>query len=269
MSIDRDTIRDVCTEAVFDRGEHYYDEGQVREYRRVDDVITATVTGSSVYDLTISLSDPEFDPSCTCPYQGPGACKHAVAVLLSIADDPPPDEGERIDAVIDGADASTLQRFLREELGRDTAMLDRFYATFGADPTKSHEGYREDVVQSFAEHSGKHDLVVDGIDFEPLMTVGERYRDRGCYREAAAVYRGLVAGIDDEFERVDGAYDHYATVFQKALHSYVACIREADLSSTELTDHEGFLIERAESGTWTHRERFRTALSNLRARSDE
>ena len=94
---------------------------------------------------------------------------------------------------------------------------------------------------------------------------GERYQDRGRYRQAAAVYRGLVAGIDDNIELVDGAYDHYARVFRDGLDAYVECVTAADLSSTEYDAYEQFLVERIESGSHIHREQFERALSNLQA----
>lgn len=62
MSVERAEVRDLYTEAVFERGRNYDDEGRIRERRRVDDVVTATVEGSKLYDVTLSLSEPNFDP---------------------------------------------------------------------------------------------------------------------------------------------------------------------------------------------------------------
>ena len=210
MSIDHADIRELCTDAVFDRGQNYYTEGHIHERRRVDDIITATVEGARLYDVTLTLSEPDFGAFCTCPYDGPGECKHVVAVLLSLSDDPTEDEGERIDAVLDEVDTTELRAFLRDELADNDAMLDRFFAEFDAAAGNSHETYRDGVAKLFEEHTKEYPVVVDAIDFTRFTDLGKRYENQGQYRQAAAVYRGLVAGIDDNIELVDGAYDHYA-----------------------------------------------------------
>ena len=263
MPVNRSDIRELCTEAVFERGQNYYDEGHIHERRRVDDIVTATVEGSKLYDVTLSLSEPDFDPWCTCPYDGQGECKHVVAVLLSLIDELPEDEGERIDEVFADIEPSALQAFVREELARDDAMLDRFLAEFGAAFEKSHEAFREDVVQLFEEHTEEYPVVFEAIDFNRFTDLGERYRAQGNYRQAAAVYRGLVAGIDDNIDLVDGAYDHYATAFRNSLDAFIECVAAADVSPSEYGEYEAFLVERIESGAPVHREEFERALAEL------
>lgn len=265
MPIDRATVRDLCTEAVFERGEHYFDEGRIHDCTRIGDSITASVQGSELYDLRLSLDAPEFDPYCSCPYDGPGECKHVVAVLLSIAEAMPPDEGERIDEALAGAQMETLHDFLRAELARDSAMLDRFFARFGPVEETSHEEYREAVTHLFEAHTEYAPVVVTAIDFSEITDQGDHYRERGQYREAAAVYRGVVAGIDDNVSLVDAAYDHYARAFSDALDAYLECLREADLEPAEVEAAESFLAKRSETGAYTHREEFERALAELRS----
>ena len=60
MAIEKTDIRELCTDAVFERGENYYSDGRILDRTRVDDTITATVQGSRQYDVALSLSDPEF-----------------------------------------------------------------------------------------------------------------------------------------------------------------------------------------------------------------
>jgi uncharacterized Zn finger protein len=262
MAIEKAEIRELCTDAVFERGENYYADGRILDCTRVDDTITATVQGSRRYDVTLSLSDPEFSPLCSCPYDGPGDCKHVVAVLLSLADELPPDEATQIDAILDDIDGDELRAFVRDELARDEGMRDRFVARFG-ERAKSYEAYRDDVDRLFADHTDRYPVVIDAIDCSQFTELGERYRERGRYRDAAAVYRGLVAGIDDNIHLVDAAYDHYARVFSDALDAYVECVTAADLDRSEHDAHEAFLAERANEGPSPHREQFQRALSEL------
>ncbi|QSG13467.1 SWIM zinc finger containing protein (plasmid) [Halapricum desulfuricans] len=90
MDVTEDAVRDVCTDAVFERGERYLTEGRIHEMHRVDTTVTAVVSGSRQYDVRVDLATNGFAPWCDCPYNGPGACKHVVAVLLRCVDDPPP-----------------------------------------------------------------------------------------------------------------------------------------------------------------------------------
>jgi len=85
MDVTEDTVRNICTEAVFERGERYRDEGRIREIHRVDTTVTAVVSGSRQYDVRVGLATDGFAPWCDCPYDEPGACKHVVAVLLSVS----------------------------------------------------------------------------------------------------------------------------------------------------------------------------------------
>jgi len=265
MTVEQDDIHDICTDAVFERGENYYREGRIRDCTRVGDTVTATARGSKLYDLTLSLSASDFATSCSCPYDGPGACKHVVAVLLSLADEMPPDEREQIDTVLKGIDEDELHSFVRDELAHNRRMLDRFLARFGTEPGKPYSEYQKDVDDLFEEHTDQYPVVVDAIDFSQFTDVGEHYRERARYRQAAAVYRGLVAGIDDNIHLVDAAYDHYARVFQDGLDAYVECVTAADLDPHERQKHEVFLEERAKTGAGPHQAQFERALSLLQS----
>jgi len=136
MDVTEDAVRDICTDAVFERGERYLAEGRIHEIHRVDTTVTAVVSGSRQYDVRVDLATGGFAPWCDCPYDGPGACKHVVAVLLRCVDDPPSDNGDRLDAALGGADADELRAFLRDELATDTDLRDRFLARVG-EPMKT------------------------------------------------------------------------------------------------------------------------------------
>jgi hypothetical protein len=87
--------------AVFERGRDYRGEGRIQHIGRFGDVVTAGVSGSQLYDVTVELDGAESTTQCTCPYEGPGDCKHTIAVLLEVAVNPPMDESERIEPVLE------------------------------------------------------------------------------------------------------------------------------------------------------------------------
>ena len=263
MDVTEDGVRDVCTDAVFERGETYLAENRIREIHRVDTAVTAVVSGSRQYDVRVDLAADGFDPWCECPYNGPGACKHVVAVLLRCLDDLPADEGDRLDAALDAADPDALRGFLRDALATDTALRERFFARFGDSSTRSVDELRSAVDRRFEETNSEYYVVFEPIDFTEWFDLATEYREQGRAASAAAVYQALVESLDDNMDRVDGAYDHFSQAFARALDGYVDCAAALDREADGATDAVAFLEERAESGTPYLADQFERAATEL------
>ncbi|GAA0725539.1 putative Zn finger protein [Halorubrum trapanicum] len=263
MDVTEGTVRKICTDAVFERGERYLAEDRILDIHRVDTTVAAVVSGSRQYDVRVDLEADGFDPWCDCPYDGPEACKHVVAVLLRCADDCPPDEGDRLDAALEAADADDLQNFLRETLATDAAVRDRFFARFGESTTRSVDDLRAAIDRKFEETNPDYFVVFEPIDFSGLFDLASEYRDQGRYASAATVYRALVESLDDNMERVDGAYDHFSQAFTRALDEYVDCVAAGDIDTDEAADAVAFLEDRATSGSQLLSEHFERAATEL------
>jgi uncharacterized Zn finger protein len=218
--------------------------------------------------MTLDLSAEGFDPQCSCPYDGPGACKHVVAVLLRLADGFPEDESERIDTVLERAGSDDLRAFLREELRTDPSLRDRLLARSGEPTTRSVDELRTRIDRLFEETNPDYAVVFEPIDFSEFFDLAEAYRAQDEYRSTVTVYRALVVALDDDMDLVDGAYDHFAQAFQRALDGYVDCVVAGEFGVEQTTEHVRFLEERAASGTDYLRERFVRASNDLRERTD-
>lgn len=265
VNVDEEAIRNLCTDGVFERGQTYRTDGRVRRIERFDDVISAAVQGSKCYDVTIELGGTSIDARCTCPYDGSGECKHVVAVLLDVAADPPRDESDRVEAVIQDVSPDDLRGFVRDALAEHPELRDQFLARFGDVPT-SVEDYREEVDQLFDEHTEEYPVVTDAIDFSHFFDIGEQYRTRDRYLAAATVYRAVFEGIDDNMARIDAAYDHYAKTIGTALDRYTDCVLATDPSPEEFERYAGVLEERASSDPPVNSEQFWRALDELEDR---
>jgi len=57
-----------------------------------------STTASDFYTISISSEGPKVDASCSCPFRGPGFCKHAVECLVSLIDDDDDAEDDDDDA---------------------------------------------------------------------------------------------------------------------------------------------------------------------------
>ncbi|ACV11307.1 zinc finger SWIM domain protein [Halorhabdus utahensis DSM 12940] len=265
MQIDEAWIRDRCTDAVFERGQHYRTDGRIRRIDRFGDVVTAIVQGSSQYDVTVELDESNIESRCTCPYDGPGDCKHVVAVLLEIAADPPADDSERVTAVLDDVSPADLRAFVRAVLAERPALRDRFLARYG-DAAVSFEELRDEIEALFDQYTQDHPAVTDAIDFWRFFEMAERYRERDRHFAAAAVYRAIFTAIDENEGRIDGAYDHHARALQSALDGYVDCVIAADLDQERFETYAGVLAELSSAGSPVNDERFRRALEELEER---
>ncbi|QIB79904.1 SWIM zinc finger domain-containing protein [Haloferax volcanii] len=269
MDVTEDAVRDICTDAVFERGERYREEGRIHGIHRIDTTVTAVVSGSRQYDVRVDLATNGFAPWCDCPYDGPGACKHVVAVLLRCVDDLPADEGDRLDATLDGADADELRAFLRDELATNTDLRDRFLARVGEPTSQSVDEHRTAIDRRFEEANPEYPVVFEPIDFTQWFDLANEYREQGRYASAATVSRALVESLNDNMERVDGAYDHFSRAFSRALDGYVDCVTSAERDADAITDAVAFLDERATSGTPLLAEHFEKAAVELREKLGE
>jgi len=268
MDIGRGQIRDRCTETVFERGQTYRAEGRIQRRNRFGSLVTATVQGSHLYQATVDLTEETVSATCTCPYTGPGDCKHVVAILLDITENPPADESERIETVIDDVSFDDLHSFIVEELARNPETRERFLARFGDTLEKSVDEYRATVERLFDEHAMDDGIVVEAIDFSWFLDTSDRYRERGHHRAAATIYRALFEGIEQNMDRVDAAYGHYMETFQTALDRFVECVRAADLSDDEYQARVDAISERTTVAVDYLAERYVAALETLRTESE-
>lgn len=265
MNVDEETIQDRCTDAVFERGQTYHQGGRIQRIERFDTLVTAAVQGSNRYDVTVELGANSITAQCTCPYDGAGDCKHVVAVLLDLVADPPTDESDRIQAVLDDVVADDLRAFVRDTLATHADLRDRFLARFG-DKHKSVVEYREEIARLFEQHA--EPTVFAAIDFSRFFEIAEQYRDRDRYLAAAIVYRAVFEEVDEKSNWIDGAYDHYARTIQQALDGYADCVFATDPNPEEFDRFAGVLEERASSDPPVNSEQFWRALDDLEDRYD-
>ena len=266
MEVDEKTIRNRSTEAVFERGRGYHDEGRIQRLDRFDDLVTATVRGSNRYDVTVDGGGRRLDTRCICPYDGSGDCKHIVAVLLELAANPPADESERVEAVLDDVSADDLRDFVYDALAENAEVRETFLARFG-DAHRSVEEYREEIALLFEQHADP--VVYEAIDFSRFFEIAEEYRDRDRYLAAATVYRAVFEEVDEQSNWIDGAYDHYARTLQTALDGYADCILATTPSPEEFDTFAGVLEARTSTDPPINNDQFLRALDDLEDRYDK
>src|SRR5215218_10724459 len=110
-------VREGAAAETFRRGQEYQSEGAVGEITRRGDLLQADVEGSDIYPYTVSVRTDAaslIEAGCTCPYDWGGWCKHIVAVLLTLIDDPDAvEERPSLDTLLAGAGEDQLRNTVR------------------------------------------------------------------------------------------------------------------------------------------------------------
>jgi uncharacterized Zn finger protein len=122
---------------------------------------------------------------------------------------------------------------------------------------------RTAIDRRFEETNPEHYVVFEPIDFSEWFDLANEYRDQGRDASAAAVYRAFVGSLNDNMDRVDGAYDHFSQAFARALDRYVDCAAAATREVYTATDAIAFLEQRVESGTSYFADQFERAATEL------
>lgn len=89
--LDESAIRALASRESFERGRDYWRRGAVANLIQRGEELTADVEGSDVAPYRIRIrfhGGTVTEAHCTCPYEWGGCCKHIVATLLAMADDP-------------------------------------------------------------------------------------------------------------------------------------------------------------------------------------
>ena len=67
---------------IIERGEDYYEYGNVKRCIKTNDTYISKVIGEKLYTVKIVIKDDKLKMSCDCPYEK--NCKHEYATLLAI-----------------------------------------------------------------------------------------------------------------------------------------------------------------------------------------
>ncbi|MEE0873573.1 MAG: SWIM zinc finger family protein, partial [Ruminococcus sp.] len=227
--------KNLFRKTILDRGYGYYLEGAVEDISREDDVISATVSGTDLYEVEIFLDHDEvYDMDCDCPYAEDGNyCKHMAAVLYELEDTDTTEKSpvkESIADIINAADEATLRSFLVDILENDEKLKQRFLLLTDK-PKASLEHYKKLIDSTIYEHQDKWGF----IDYE----------------EATDFYEDMEAFNDDIRIMMDNG--QYRDAFQLSLY---ICQEVADIDSDDdgemtmiMDDYSSFWAEIAEKMT--------------------
>ena len=113
---------------ILGRGQEYYDDGAVLSLEFEGDTWIAEVSGTDTYTVSLSLDDTGeiIESYCDCPYDFGPVCKHQVAVLYAMQDQPLKkikqksiEIKESLEKTLNGLDKKTLVSVLLDIAAED------------------------------------------------------------------------------------------------------------------------------------------------------
>lgn len=219
---------------ILERGRNYYFEGEVDDFRKKKDSITATVYGTDAYDVEITIKkDNIIDMYCSCPYAEDGNyCKHMAAVLFAYEEEVGfcagdvlpgensedielPDSAAEIAAVVENAEETFVRKFLISVLENDEPLYMRFKRLVSAEISKEDvKCYKKQMDEIVHKYTG---------------------RDRFIgYREAHAFIRELKEILYEDIEEMlDSGHEREA--FELTCHLFITA------GNVDIDDSDGEL----------------------------
>ncbi|CAN5758358.1 hypothetical protein BH23CHL2_BH23CHL2_06700 [soil metagenome] len=192
----------------FQRGRSYANAGRIIATRRDGSTLKALCLGSRPvpYRLHATIGEEGvIEAECSCPVGHGGYCKHVAALLLTWRENP--------EAFVEAIDLETaLADKSKEELiqllltvAEGNPQFEQLLETaIGADregPVRAAEFYRQQVETAILPLESHWEFSSGGYGYggtvSTIVRQGDDMIERGDWRGAAAVYRGVLEGVGE------------------------------------------------------------------------
>jgi len=123
--INESMIRQNASDKSFERGKEYVRSQAVRDLFLRDQILQASVAGSTYYRVSIGFSDRGIQSAkCSCPYDFGGWCKHIVAVLLVGMEQPQIEERPSLAKMMDKLDLEQTRKLIHNLATQSPDLVD-------------------------------------------------------------------------------------------------------------------------------------------------
>jgi uncharacterized Zn finger protein len=247
---DEKTIRALASRESFERGRDYWRRGAVSALVRRGDELTAEVEGSDIepYRVTIRLHDGGVAAArCTCPYEWGGYCKHVVATLLKLADDPDAvTERPTVQELLSALDRDALVALIVKRLDIDSDLAGWIEAELATAPRRDRRtpvdpepvaAQARAVLAGRYRHRRYWDDYRSSSDTAELQALVEKavpFLEAGDGRNALRILEA-VAGpfVDDWIEYASGSDEHMYALFADLGRMMAEAALMSDLAAKE------------------------------------
>lgn len=204
-------VRKLATPQSFERGRRYFDGGAIIDPVLQGGELRAECAGSGPDNYEVSVT---FDNKgvagvdCTCPYDYGGACKHAVALLLTFTHRlQSVKRAESLDKTLAGHGKEGLIEIIKEMVKRDRKMLYVIeLAAAGPKPGKpiNVAAYRTQARRAMQSNS----VQVIERELKSLHRIASRLMKAGDIVSAGAVYHAAFDEAVNHYDDVMNSMDY-------------------------------------------------------------
>ncbi len=198
IPFDQDDLKELANSSSFNKGKDYYKSGCVKKIIKNGNIFEGKVEGSSLYKVSLDISDDELEFNCSCPYSNSfdGICKHSVAFGLAVLDGKfdeksnnlptdAPNKLKEFKDCIENADTQTKLNFLKQLLEKDNDLKSSF-VEFSQSKSKNLDSITAINIDEISETISDE---LASTDFDAVMEDYDCYRygyydDEGYYDEA-------------------------------------------------------------------------------------
>jgi uncharacterized Zn finger protein len=232
--LDRRSLRRMAGARSFERGEDYFDSGQVHALAEFEGTIAARVSGTRDYRVKLWVGAGGLEFSCTCPVGTDGAfCKHCVAVGLAWLAQGSEAGARSRKRVKSSVSMKDVRGYLAGQ-GQDTLVAMLMAQAMGD------ERLRRGLLLKAAKHGRK------GLDVNSYLAAIDTAVDTGEFIEYGAAH-DYSAGIEDVVRSIEELLTegHAAEVIEITEHA-LAAVENAMESVDDSDGHLGGVLERIE-----------------------
>ena len=254
MKISIEDIRRLSTKSSFTRGMDYYNQGCVQDFNQFGSTITAYVSGTSIYKVTIDTDGDSTKADCTCPYDWGGYCKHIVAVLFTLSENKDAIEKNKketvrtIENIFADITSEEIKNFLLKEFEKNPVLREHFTIYFsGKDSSdKSLYDYKEEISFLYNDAADNNGFIRYGIcvDFDNIHDLADIYIRNGNIFEALKIFQALFETIAEYMGWIDDSDGYYGDEFCRALESFTDCIKNAGFREEKKKSYIKYLFEK-------------------------
>ena len=254
------TIRSLCTEATYQRGRKYFEEGRVESIEAYEDSINAFVMGTHNYKVTIRLVG-DLLSTCTCPYDGFGYCKHIVATLLTFIENHEGinkrknKEEDQINTILYKTDIEEFKNYLKSLFKHDLKLRAQFLIHFSEKiGEKSIQDFEREIGMLFQGSASRYGYFdhTHQVDFTFIHDLARHYIIKRDHHETAKIYHAFSMVLASKIYLLDDSDGYYSEELRHAVNGLVTAIREGDMEFVKKQPYIDYLIGKVIVNDPTH-----------------
>lgn len=200
MNINLELLKKQTESKTLARGKEYHRRGLVRPGLTKGNQITAQVSGTTLYDVTIISTETSLSAFCTCPFNGWGYCKHIAATALAYNQSP---SSFKKSADIEQAIRRKSQSELADILIALVEAMPELIEDFGlvADGKEySPSEVLNEILSLFNPPDANIELITRRL--RTVIAKAREFEREGLYSKARSIYFEILdgcLGIDEDY----------------------------------------------------------------------